>query len=223
MVYIIGVGGPSCSGKSTFAKKLASGIEAVNGFRAMVLTLDNCYKERPGLDAQQRRDLCFNPADNYDHPNGIDWNLVQQYFQALRDGRTFNIPVYNFATHIYDRGTPDIAVPDGLDAVIVDGILALYDGPQAQQLSLIDRKIYIDTLITTCVHRRIERDPEERGRDLEDVLAQLGLTVVPMFKKFIAPTKANADVVYALEKESDTTKTVRTEFLLLRKMLKSSS
>ena len=45
------------------------------------------------------------------------------------------------------------------------------------------------------LYRRVMRDIEERGRDLETVLLQYTSLVKPAFEEFCIPTKKYADVI----------------------------
>ena len=47
----------------------------------------------------------------------------------------------------------------------------------------------------TCNFRRVLRDTEEHGRDLDDVLRQYTTLVKPAFEEFCIPTKKYADVI----------------------------
>jgi len=60
---------------------------------------------------------------------------------------------------------------------------------------LLDLKIYVDTDADIRILRRIKRDIDERGRDLDGVIAQYLTTVKPMHEQFVEPTKQYADIV----------------------------
>ena len=56
-------------------------------------------------------------------------------------------------------------------------------------------KLFVDTDADTRLARRVLRDIEERGRDLEHVLTQYTTLVKPAFEEFCIPTKKFADVI----------------------------
>jgi uridine kinase len=60
---------------------------------------------------------------------------------------------------------------------------------------LLDLKVFIDAAEHIKLKRRIVRDKDERGYDLEDVLYRYEKHVVPTYEKYIAPFKSDADVI----------------------------
>ena len=76
--------------------------------------------------------------------------------------------------------------------VLAEGILLLAE-PEIREL--LDFKIYVDTDADVRLARRIRRDIQERGRDLDDILRQYMQTVRPMHLEFVEPSKRWADVI----------------------------
>merc|ERR1712004_382616 len=60
---------------------------------------------------------------------------------------------------------------------------------------LFNMKLFVDTDADSRLARRVLRDIEERGRDLEHVLHQYTTLVKPAFEEFCLPTKKYADVI----------------------------
>merc|ERR1712073_177500 len=78
------------------------------------------------------------------------------------------------------------------DVVLVGGILVFYY-PAIRHL--FDLKLFVDSDADIRLARRVMRDIEERGRDLEHVLHQYTTLVKPAFEEFCIPTKKYADVI----------------------------
>ena len=76
--------------------------------------------------------------------------------------------------------------------IIVEGIFALYY-PQLRKLY--DMKIFIEAPEKVRFKRRLNRDVKERGRTIQSIKKQYAKTVLPMYKKFIEPSKKYADLV----------------------------
>lgn len=75
--------------------------------------------------------------------------------------------------------------------MLVEGALAL-----AVEVGVVaDLKIFAHVDDDTRLLRRIRRDTLERGRGVEEVLAQYERTVKPMHDEFVLPSKTCADVV----------------------------
>ena len=61
--------------------------------------------------------------------------------------------------------------------------------------SLLDLKVFIDAQDKIKLKRRIKRDNEERGYDLQDVMYRWKYHVKPTFEEYIRPHKRSCDVV----------------------------
>jgi uridine kinase len=87
---------------------------------------------------------------------------------------------------------------DATDIVIVEGILVLADPSTAE---LIDKIVFIETSLATCLKRRIERDRAERGRSERSVRDFWETRAAPMFSQYVAPWRARADLVLSGERD----------------------
>jgi len=179
-VIIIGIAGPSGSGKSLMASTIVNEL----GSDQVVVISEDCYYKDLGdmpMDARQ--------AVNFDHPDAFDHAMLCEHLTLLREGKTVDIPQYDHSTHSRSSKTKFI----GKHTIIVlEGILLLVD-PTVRDL--MDIRIYIDTPLDICLARRLERDVSIRGRTVESVLRQYKSTVRPMYLQFIEPSKRHADVI----------------------------
>ena len=176
---IVAIAGGSGSGKTTFARKVleASGRAGIAG---QILSLDNYYRPLDHLGLAARR------AYNFDHPDAIDFDLAHQQLKELREGHSVRQPLYDFKLHTRQRRTvPRKPTP----LILVEGLYALYP---PEFLPLYDYRIFISTGIATAVLRRMTRDLEERGRDIEGSKHQILSTVLPMYETYVKPTQRNA-------------------------------
>ena len=74
------------------------------------------------------------------------------------------------------------------DVVLLEGILVFY---HKDVRDLFDMKLFVDTDADTRLSRRVLRDIEHRGRDLEHVLHQYTTLVKPAFEEFCLPVRAH--------------------------------
>lgn len=176
---VIGIAGGSGSGKSTIVEAIVSATDGAVG----ILEHDAYYRDNAHLGFDQRA------AINYDHPDSLETELLVKHLTALRTGRSIDKPVYDFATHLR---TADTTRVDPAPVVIVEGILVLVE---RELRRLMDLKIYVDTDPDIRLLRRLRRDLEERGRDLDSVVAQYEETVRPMHLQFVEPSKRYADII----------------------------
>ena len=175
--YLIGIAGPSCSGKSEIARRLSRIL------RAPILALDHYYRDLKHMPMRERIGV------NFDAPDSLDHELIAAHARALRQGHPVEQPDYDFAHHIRSASTHPVVASE---FVILEGLFALYWSDVRQ---LLDEKIYVTASHDICVQRRIYRDVRERGRTEESVRAQYEATVRPMCEQFVAPTEAFAEVV----------------------------
>ena len=59
----------------------------------------------------------------------------------------------------------------------------------------LDLKIFIEAKDYIKLTRRIRRDNDERGYDMQDVLYRYQYHVMPIYESLIEPLKHNADIV----------------------------
>ena len=179
-IIIIGISGPTASGKSLLARTI---VNELGSNQVAVISEDSYYKDHTDLPMEQRDKI------NYDHPNALDHELLCKHLEQLQRGETVNIPIYDYSQHTRSKETR----PVGNHSIIVlEGILLFVD-PQLRKL--MNTRIFMDTPLDICLIRRLQRDMIERRRTLESVLEQYQTTVRPMYLQFIEPSKRYADII----------------------------
>lgn len=179
-MIVIGIGGGSGSGKTTFVNRLIAGLSPK---RVALISQDAYYKHNPHLSEEVRK------QQNYDHPESIEWNLLQTHISALKNGQEIQQPVYSMLTCLRSNEVVPILPTQVL---IVEGILILTQ-PEIRELMSI--KIFIDADADHRLMRVVKRDIEERGRDVEQVMSRYLNSVRPMHEQFIEPSKKFADII----------------------------
>lgn len=177
---IIGIAGGSGSGKTTVANAI---LKAVGKEKIAYLPHDAYYKDLSELPPIQRKQI------NFDHPESLDSDLLIEHIQALKQGETIEVPIYDFTTHSRTKQTIPVKHHR---VIIVEGILIFAD---ARLRELFDVKIFVDTDADIRFIRRLQRDITERGRTTENVINQYLGTVRPMHLEFVEPSKRYADVI----------------------------
>lgn len=163
---------------------MAAGLAGRMG-DASVVAIDRYYRDLSHLPRAERA------RQNFDHPDAIEWPLLEAHVAALRDGQAVALPVYDFAEHARCAATE--ACRSG-EIVIVEGLFALVS-PALR--GLYDLAVYVDAPGDACLARRVERDVRERGRSPESVTEQWLASVEPMYVEVVAPTRRYADLVVA--------------------------
>lgn len=179
-VIIIGIAGASGSGKSLLSKTI---IDELGSNKVAVISEDSYYRTLDHLPVSERAKI------NFDHPDSLDHKLMVEQIKQLQEGKTAQIPIYDFSTHSRKKETRKVS---GHTIVVLEGILIFVDEALRQQM---DIRIFMDTPSDISLLRRIYRDMAERGRTLESILEQYERTVRPMYLQFIEPSKRYADII----------------------------
>jgi uridine kinase len=181
--HIVGIAGPSSSGKTELARRLA---EALPG--TAIVSLDSYYRSWNHLSLHEREQL------NFDHPDALDGELLKEHLQALAEGRAFEEPSYLFAHHTRGPGTRRI---EPSEFVIVEGLFVLC-WPELR--AILNTTVFVETAPEVCYQRRLARDVAKRGRTPEFVRQQYERTVRPGAEQFVFPSRRHADLVVSGER-----------------------
>jgi uridine kinase len=178
--FIIGITGGSASGKTLFLSRL---MEQFKSDDICLLSQDNYY--RP-ID-QQSKD--HNGIENFDLPGAIDDQAFAADIEKLRNGEVVSRVEYTFNN---SEKVPDLLHFHPRKILVVEGIFVFHFPEVAQ---LLDLKIFIDAQDKIKLKRRIKRDNEERGYDLQDVMYRWKYHVKPTYEEYIRPHKRSCDIV----------------------------
>lgn len=176
---VIGIAGGTGSGKSTFTNRLRDAFPD----EVAVLYHDNYYRAQDHISMEERKET------NYDHPDALETSLLVEHLRSLRAGKPVRCPVYDYARHTRSDRT---VLVEPRKIVLLEGILVLSDPALRSQM---DIKIYVEADADERILRRVRRDVQERGRDLDGIITQYLTTVKPMHYAFVEPTRATADLV----------------------------
>ena len=186
---LITIAGGTASGKTTVVEEI---IRYFDSDSVTVLCQDNYYKAQDDMTLEERKKI------NYDHPNSFDMDLLYEDIQQLLEGKAIDSPLYDFKEHNRKKEETQYIYPTKV--IILEGILSLYD-KRIRDLS--DILIYVESDADIRFIRRLKRDIQERGRDLNNVILQYLSPVKPMYDAYIAPTKRFADIIIPNDTKHD--------------------
>jgi uridine kinase len=194
------VAGPSSSGKTTFAKRLAVQLRVL-GYTPFALGLDDYFVNR--------EDTPRGPDGDYDYESleAIQLDLFNEHLPRLMAGEPVHLPVYDFPSGTSRlRETPTQLAPG--QPLIVEGIHAL--NPRLTQSVDVAHKLkaYVSALChmnidntsyirtsRTRLFRRIVRDAQFRGYTASETLARWP-KVRSGEERHIFPFQGDADIFF---------------------------
>lgn len=179
-MLVIGIAGGSGSGKTTVVKELISQLPENS---VSVISQDAYYYDNGHLSPEAKKQI------NFDHPNSIEWDLLINHLDRLKNGETIPMPIYTYVTCARSL---EVVHVQPTEVIIVEGILVLTNDELRKRM---DIKVFVDTDGDERLIRIIRRDISERGRTWEGVLQHYQTFVKPMHQQFIEPTKRFADVI----------------------------
>ena len=193
--------GPSSSGKTTSANRLATQLR-VHGKKPILMSLDDYYIDRdkivPGPDG--KLDL--------EHINTIDCDLFRSDMAKLLRGEEVEIPSFNFKRGKREWHGHTMRLHEN-SVIIVEGLHGLNPAmlPDNVEPNLIFR-LYVSPLLPLNLdhHNRIEtsylrllrrtvRDYETRGSSVQNTLSMWD-SVRAGERRWIFPFQENADVIF---------------------------
>ncbi len=178
--FIVGITGGSASGKTSFLRDLMS---AFSEDQICLISQDNYYRDLNSIQVDE------NGVHNFDLPETIDHHRYAQHIQQLRAGHIVEQLEYTFNK---PNVIPQILTFRPAPIIVVEGIFVFHFKEIAD---LLDLKVFISVKNQVKLDRRIKRDFEERGYDLDDVLYRWKYHVRPTYQQYIKPYKAEADLV----------------------------
>ena len=193
--------GPSSSGKTTSANRLATQLR-VHGKKPILMSLDDYYIDRDKIASGPDGKV------DLEHINTIDTALFGKQLAALLNGEEVELPSFNFKTGCREwRGHKLRLHPDTV--IIVEGLHALNPVLLPAQLDAhLVFRLYVSPLLPLNLDdhnriptsylrllRRIVRDYESRGTSVERTI-DMWDSVRRGEKRWIFPFQENADVIF---------------------------
>ena len=198
--HIVIVAGPSSSGKTTFAGRLAVHLQ-VQGHPARRISMDDFYLERDQIPTQP------DGTQDLEAPDALDLDLMRDSVMALLDGQTVTLPTFNFNTGKREYVTEPVTLRAN-EILILEGINGLNPEvseifPQEEVYRIFASALTVlnlddhNRIRTTDVRllRRVVRDYLFRGTNPEETLA-MWPSVRRGEEKWIFPYQENADSMF---------------------------
>ena len=194
------IAGPSSSGKTTFSHRLSIQLRA-NGLVPHPISVDNYFVNR--VNSPKNPDGSY----NYEVLECLDVEKFNQDMTDLLEGKTVQLPVYNFVTGEREYQGDWLTLGEN-DILVIEGIHCLnerlsYSLPRENKF-----KIYISALTQIGIDehnripttdgrliRRIVRDARTRGASAQDTI-RMWPSVRRGEEENIFPYQEEADVMF---------------------------
>jgi uridine kinase len=178
--YIVGLTGASASGKTHIIRRVT---EALTDEWLTVMSLDNYYLPVSVFHT--------NPESlpNWDHPTAIHFEQCLQDLDTLRSGKSISFKEYTFNN---PNLIPKLLTLQPAPIILLEGLL-LYANPVLKKK--FDLKIFVEADEHIIFSRRLIRDMNERGYPLQEIIQQYEQTVVPMYRQFVLPHRADCELI----------------------------
>ncbi len=193
--------GPSSSGKTTSANRLATQLR-VHGKTPILMSLDDYYIDRDQLEPGPDGEV------DLEHINTIDTELFGKHLRDLFDGKEVELPTFNFKRGKREWRGHKLSLTDR-SVIIVEGLHGLNPSllPEDLAPNLVFR-LYVTPLLALNLDdhnripssylrllRRTVRDFESRGSSVQRTLAMWD-SVRRGEERWIFPFQENADVIF---------------------------
>ena len=198
---VVMLAGPSSSGKTTSANRLATQLR-VHGKKPVLMSLDDYYIDRDKIPVGPDGKL------DLEHINTIDTELFRSQMRQLLEGEEIRLPSFNFVSGKREWTEKNLRL-DEKSVIIVEGLHGLNPVmvPENVDKHLIFR-LYVSPLLPLNLDdhnriptsylrllRRIVRDYETRGASVQRTIAMWD-SVRQGEKRWIFPFQENADVIF---------------------------
>ena len=184
----VGITGGTGSGKTTILELLKKEfLENDIGF----ISQDSYYNDNGKLSFDEKNKI------NFDHPDAIDFELIINHLNLLKNKKNINQPIYSFIHHNRIEKTK-LVKPKKI--MIIEGILILNN---IKLRDIIDYKVFVDATENLRFKRRLDRDINERGRIKEEVIELFNTRLNKMHKLYVEPMKEFCDIIIDNNSKAD--------------------
>ena len=198
--HIVLLAGPSSSGKTTFAGRLAIHLQ-MYGHPCRRISMDDFYINREDLPMQ------VDGTRDFDSLEALDVKLMTDSLTGLLNGEEVFMPNFDFSAGVKDYMTPPTKLEPG-EIIILEGIHGL--NPAISETLPADEIYRVFASALTCLNlddhnrirttdvrllRRIVRDNQFRGYPPEETLA-IWPNVRSAEEKYIFTYQENADSMF---------------------------
>ncbi len=194
---IVLISGPSSSGKTTFANRLAIQLR-VNGLRPVTISLDDYFVSREQTPKDEKGDYDFEALE------AIDIQLFNHHLAELICGNQVEIPVFNFPNGCREDVGRKLCIDDD-QLLVIEGIHGLNEKLTATIARDSKFKIYVSALTSMNIddHNRIPSTDTRIIRRMVRDFQFRGSSAVNTIKRWPSVRRGEEKNIFPFQEEAD--------------------
>jgi uridine kinase len=194
---IVLIAGPSSSGKTTFAQRLAIQLR-VNGLRPTTISLDDYFVDREHTPKDENGDYDFESID------AIDIMLFNSHLAELIAGKEVGIPIFNFHKGCREDFYRELKIDED-QLLVVEGIHGLNEKLTSSIHKDSKFKVYVSALTSMNIddHNRIPTTDTRIIRRIVRDFQFRGCSAVNTMKRWPSVRRGEEKNIFPFQEEAD--------------------
>lgn len=194
---VVLISGPSSSGKTTFAHRLAIQLR-VNGLKPVTISLDDYFVDRELTPKDENGDYDFEALE------AIDLELFNKHLSELVCGNEVEIPIFNFTNGCRESRGRKLKIDDN-QLLIIEGIHGLNEKLTVSIPKESKFKVYVSALTSMNIddHNRIPTTDTRLIRRIVRDFQFRGSTAINTLKRWPSVRRGEEKNIFPFQEEAD--------------------
>ncbi|WP_010251912.1 nucleoside kinase [Acetivibrio cellulolyticus] len=194
---VVLIAGPSSSGKTTFAHRLAIQLK-VNGLRPVTISLDDYFVDRDHTPKDENGEFDFEALE------AIDILLFNQHLASLIKGEEVGIPIFNFPNGCRESYCRKMKIDDD-QLLIIEGIHGLNEKLTSSIPKESKFKIYVSAITSMSIddHNRIPTTDSRMLRRIVRDFQFRGCSAVNTINRWPSVRRGEEKNIFPFQEEAD--------------------
>jgi len=194
---VVLIAGPSSSGKTTFAHRLAIQLK-VNGLRPVTISLDDYFVDREHTPKDENGEYDFEALE------AIDILLFNQHLASLIKGEEVGIPIFNFPSGCRENFCRKLKIDDD-QLLIIEGIHGLNEKLTSSIPKESKFKIYVSAITSMSIddHNRIPTTDSRMLRRIVRDFQFRGCSPINTIQRWPSVRRGEEKNIFPFQEEAD--------------------
>jgi len=194
---VVLIAGPSSSGKTTFAHRLAIQLK-VNGLRPVTISLDDYFVDRDHTPKDEKGEFDFEALE------AIDIKLFNQHLACLIKGEEVGIPIFSFPNGCRENYCRKLRIDDD-QLLIIEGIHGLNEKLTSSIPKESKFKVYVSAITSMSIddHNRIPTTDSRMLRRIVRDFQFRGCSAINTIKRWPSVRRGEEKNIFPFQEEAD--------------------